>query len=120
LVAPAEAADQLVGEVVAVVGEARRGKTPNLQETPYFHVVCGGEFRFKDMPGKEVLDWPEDVLGKQGMVIGKLEKRYLGEANGLPIVESNFGYFLRDGTGERIEPWKPAGADPAGLGPVQP
>ncbi|MCX5670814.1 MAG: hypothetical protein NTU94_05775 [Planctomycetota bacterium] len=63
LVASAETADKFVGEVVALVGEAVNGKTPNVRVTSDFHVVCVGYFQFKEMPGRQVFDWPKDILG---------------------------------------------------------
>jgi hypothetical protein len=118
VVSSREEADSVLGRTVAVVGEARRGKTPNLQVTPDFHVTCIGGFRFRDISGKKSLDWPEDVVGRQVRVTGRLEKRYLGETHGLPGMASNFGYFLRDGTAERTEPRQntapPPPAPPAG------
>jgi hypothetical protein len=108
LVTSAETADKFVGEVVAVVGEAVHGKTPNVRVTPDFYVVCVGHFQFKQMPGRQVFDWPKDIRGTQVKVIGRLKKSYLGETNRLPLIESNFGYFLQDGTYERIEPQQSA------------
>ena len=108
LVTSAKTADKFVGDVVAVVGEARNGKTPNVQVTSDFYVICLGDFQFKGMPGKQLFDWPEDLLGAQVKVIGRLEKRYLNETNSLPLIESNFGYFLRDGTYENVEPQQSA------------
>jgi hypothetical protein len=108
LVTSAETADKFVGEVVAVVGEAVNGKTPNVRVTSDFYVVCVGHFQFKKMPGRQVFDWPKDILGTQVKVIGRLKKSYLGETNSLPLIESNFGYFLQDCTYERIEPQQSA------------
>jgi hypothetical protein len=108
LVTSAETADKFVGEVVALVGEAVNGKTPNVRVTSDFYVVCVGYFQFKEMPGRQVFDWPKDIRGTQVKVIGRLKKSYLGETNSLPLRESNFGYFLQDGTYERIEPQQSA------------
>ena len=113
LVASAKTADNFVGEVVAVVGEARTGKTPNVRVTSDFYVACVGDFRFKEPPGKRLFDWHQDIVGTQVKVVGKLEKVYLGERNHLPIIESNYGYFLRDGTWERIEPQQGAAPLPS-------
>jgi len=108
LVTSAKTADKFVGEVVALVGEAVNGKTPNVRVTSDFYVVCVGHFQFKEMPGRQVFDWPKDILGTQVKVIGRLKKSYLGETNSLPLIESNFGYFLQDGTYERLEPQQSA------------
>jgi len=97
-------ADVMLGKRVAVVGEARRGKLPEVEVTSDFHVVCHGDLRRKEAPTERVFEWPESVVGERVKVIGRIEKVYLGETKGVHIIESNYGYKLWDGIYESAKP----------------
>jgi len=97
-------ADRMLGKRVAVVGEARTGKTPNVRVTSDFYVECHGDFRWQGSPTKRVIGWPESLVGERVKVIGRIEKVYLGETNRVPIIESNYGYRLWDVVYEAAKP----------------
>ena len=96
IVSSRQEADRMLGKRVALVGEARSGKTPNVRVTSDFYVTCHGEFRWQGAPTKPVVGWPESTVGKKVKVIGRIEKVYLGETNSVPLIESNYGYRLWD------------------------
>jgi peroxiredoxin len=96
MVSSRQEADRMLGKRVALVGEARSGKTPNVRVTSDLYVTCHGEFRWQGAPTKPVVGWPESTVGKKVKVIGRIEKAYLGETNSVPIIESNYGHRLWD------------------------
>jgi hypothetical protein len=98
----------MLGKRVAVVGEARTGKTPNVRVTSDLYVVCHGDLRWQGALTQHVLYWPERLVGEKVKVIGRIERVYLGETNNVPLVESNYGYILWDGIYETEKPQAPA------------
>jgi hypothetical protein len=104
IVSSRQEADRMLGKRVAVVGEARTGKTPNVSVTFDFYVECHGDFRWQGALTKPVLYWPESFVGERVKVIGRIEKVYLGETNNVPNRESNCGYRLWDVVYEVAKP----------------